>query len=99
MLTLPLAHQTLTLSLPYSAGALTIVIAIPTYFFLVSNLDDAHFLNAEEKAYMSDRILYDGTSGGMTEKPTAKKKALILALSDWKVRARTQGFGRAASQS
>lgn len=67
--------------------------ALPAYIFLVSNLDDAKFLSASEREYLRERILWDGTNGGMTEVGVAgpdrekkRRKYVLAAFRDVKVR-------------
>lgn len=66
-------------------GLLTMFSAIPAYYFLISRLADAKFLTSEEKTYLTERILFDGSAGGLTEIPDRKRHYIIAAFKDRKV--------------
>lgn len=63
-------------------GILTIAVAFLGYFMLISNIDGAHFLSEDEKDYMRDRVMYDGTDIPMND--DYQRRFVVAGLTDWK---------------
>ncbi|KDN41956.1 MFS general substrate transporter [Tilletiaria anomala UBC 951] len=63
-------------------GIATCVAAGIGWFLLFNGYDDAHFLTASEKAYMGDRINYDGTEVAMNQ--SFQWKFVLQGLKDVK---------------
>lgn len=64
-------------------GALTVAVAGLAYWLLVYNVDEAKFLSAEDRKYMSDRLKYDGQD--VVPMNNEYKRVFVVAgLKDWK---------------
>ena len=63
-------------------GLCTIGIAVIAYFALISNVESAKFLTPEEKAYIKDRLEYDGTDIPMNDE--FQWRFVRNGLADWK---------------
>lgn len=63
-------------------GMLTVAIAVLAYFTLISKVEDAKYLSTEEKAYIKDRLEYDGTETPMNDE--FQWRFVRAGLADWK---------------
>lgn len=57
-----------------------------TYLVLVSSLEEATFLNEDEKEYLQDRVEWDGGRREIAEVGALRKRQIWLAFTDTKVR-------------